>query len=239
MNAANEHSIAVAAEISAAGPAAGPAAERVILTHCAACGKGLSDPFSVESGIGPICRNSFGLEGADESDRATLRSLIAEAARPLKECSAERALAIADSVESAGFPALAQRMRKRFAKKAEREAAARRKAEEAARRKARWEARNRAVRVEPESLIVTHRSGRRTDSGRSGYGVYAPYLEEEAQRVAFTSAIKALGALGGRNAEGKFRWWLPEGQRSALWGILKAHFGGRGVTCNGVDIPAA
>lgn len=210
-----------------------------VLTHCAACGRGLKDPFSVEAGVGPICRQSFGLEGADESDRAHLKALIAEAARPLKECSAERALSIADSVEAAGFPALAARMRKRFAKKAEREAKAKAKAEEAARRKARWEARRKAVRVEPESLIVTHRSGRRTDSGREGYGVYTPYLEEEAQRAAFTSAIKALGAKGGRNLEGKFRWWLPESQRSALWGVLKAHFGGRGMTCNGRDIPAA
>ena len=234
-----EHAIACAAEIAAAGPDAAPSAERIILTHCAACGKGLSDPFSVESGIGPICRGKHGLEGATEEDRQTLRGLIAEAARPLKECSAERALSIADSVEAAGFPALAQRMRKRFAKKAEREAAAKAKAEEKARKKALWEARRKAVRVEPESFIVTHRSGRRTLSGRSGFGVYTPYLEEEAERAAFTSAIKALGAKGGRNLEGKFRWWLPESQREALWGVLKAHFGGRGMTCNGADIPAA
>ena len=235
MNAANEHSIAVAAEIAAAGPTA----ERVILTHCAACGKGLSDPFSVETGVGPICRGKHGLEGATEEDRQTLRNLIAEAAKPLKECSAERALSIADSVEAAGFPALAQRMRKRFAKKAEREAKAKAAAEEAARKKARWEARRKAIRVEPESLIITHRCGRRTDSGREGFGVYTPYLEDEAARSAFTSAIKALGAKGGRNEEGKFRWWLPESQRVALWGLLKTHFGGKGMTCNGADIPAA
>ena len=227
-NAANEHAVAASA----------PSAQRVILTHCAACGKGLSDPFSVESGIGPICRNSYGLEGATEEDRATLRSLIAEAAAPLAKCSAERALSIADSVEAAGFPALAQRMRKRFAKKAEREAKAKAKAEEAARRKARWAARNRAVRVEPEQEIIQHRRGPRS-VGRSGYGVYTPYLEDEGARSAFTSAIKALGARGGRNESGKFRWWLHESQREALWGLLKAHFGGRGMTCNGRDIPAA
>ena len=95
------------------------------------------------------------------------------------------------------------------------------------------------MRVEPESFIVTHRSGRRTDSGREGYGVYTPYLEDEAQRAAFTSAIKALGARGGRSESGKFRWWVAATQREALWGVLKTHLGGRGVTCNGRDIPAA
>ena len=227
--AANEHAVAAAAEIAASVPAT--AAAPIVLSNCAACGKGLWDPFSVEAGVGPKCRGDYGLEGATEEDRATLRGLIAEAARPLKECSAERALAIADSVEAAGFPALAQRMRKRFAKKAEREEKARKKAEAEARRK--------AVRVEPESLIVRHRCGRRTDSGREGYGVYTPYLEEEAQRAAFTSAIKALGARGGRSESGKFRWWVAATQREALWGVLKDHFGGRGVTCNGRDIPAA
>ena len=214
------------------------AAANPVLTHCAACGRGLKDPFSVEAGVGPICRGKHGLEGATEEDRQTLRDLIAEAARPLKECSAERAMSIADSVEAAGFPALAARMRKRFAKKAEREEKARRKAEEAARRKARWEARRKAIRVEPELELIRHGSGPRS-VGRSGFGVYTPYLEDESARRAFSFAIKALGAKGGRNESGKFRWWLPESQRFALWGVLKTHFGGTGMTCNGTDIPAA
>lgn len=237
-----EHSIACAAEIAAAGPDAAPSvapsAERIILTHCAACGKGLSDPFSVESGIGPICRGKHGLEGATEEDRATLRDLIAEAAAPLAKCSAERALSIADSVEAAGFPALAQRMRKRFAKKAEREAKARKKAEEKARRKARWEARRKVVRVEPEMELITHRSGIRT-VGRSGFGVYTPYIEDDTARSKFNTDMHCLGARGGRNDAGKFRWWVSQYQREHLWNVLKVHFGGRGMTCNGKDIPPA
>jgi ribosomal protein L3 len=47
----------------------------VIPTHCSCCGRALTDPTSIEFGIGPICRGKYGYEDAHDIDDRTAKEV--------------------------------------------------------------------------------------------------------------------------------------------------------------------
>ncbi len=59
-------------------------ATRMMATHCVCCGKSLVDAPSLESGMGPICRQKYGynddMAGISERRRKSANKLICEAA---------------------------------------------------------------------------------------------------------------------------------------------------------------
>ena len=48
-------------------------ATRMLATHCAACGRPLVDATSVETGMGPVCRERYGYDARSEITRLNSR----------------------------------------------------------------------------------------------------------------------------------------------------------------------
>lgn len=84
-------------------------ATQMLATHCAACGRPLVDAVSVESGMGPDCREKYGKWPA-EVDRATINKLVHDIALD-QFCSPEQAKALHDL----GATRIAARVAERFA----------------------------------------------------------------------------------------------------------------------------
>lgn len=88
-------------------------ATKLLATNCACCGRALVDAVSVETGIGPDCREKYGVSfeiGTPAHDEAN--ALVHEVAR--KGVSKERARQIFDRIAALGFVVLAERIAKRF-----------------------------------------------------------------------------------------------------------------------------
>ncbi len=90
-------------------------ATKMLATNCAACGKPLVDSVSVEYGIGPDCRQKYGLnDDTDQVHRATANRLVYQIALdPFAKDVATRIAAL----EALGFGTLATRIIKRLAKR--------------------------------------------------------------------------------------------------------------------------
>lgn len=86
-------------------------ATRMLATDCLLCGRPLVDALSVETGIGPICREKAGyLLGAPEEQRRAANALIHQAAL------GQVPIAFAvTSLEGLGFGKLAATVAERFA----------------------------------------------------------------------------------------------------------------------------
>lgn len=86
-------------------------ATKLLATACACCGRALVDAVSVETGIGPDCREKFGV-AADATNRDEANALVHEVAK--KGVSKSDCRAICAKLRDIGFEALAARIMKRF-----------------------------------------------------------------------------------------------------------------------------
>lgn len=89
----------------------------LLASSCLCCGRPLRDAVSVETGVGPVCREKFGYyaEATDEA-RTIANGLIHEAA--VSATTNDRRLEIATTLDELGFAVIAKTIRKRFLKAA-------------------------------------------------------------------------------------------------------------------------
>ena len=87
-----------------------PACE-MLATHCAVCARPLVDAVSVEQGIGPVCRDKYGVaDGATEEQRAAANVIVARIAREVSGLTDENVLDLVGELRDLGFVALADRI---------------------------------------------------------------------------------------------------------------------------------
>lgn len=88
-------------------------ATKLLATACACCGRALVDAVSVETGIGPDCREKYGVH-FDTTNEAHVEAnaLVFQVAR--KGMTAKDAQPIFDRLAALGFTVLADRIAKRF-----------------------------------------------------------------------------------------------------------------------------
>lgn len=88
-------------------------ATKLLATACACCGRALVDAVSVETGIGPDCREKYGVH-FDTTNEAHVEAnaLVFQVAR--KGMTAKDAQPIFDRLAALGFNVLADRIAKRF-----------------------------------------------------------------------------------------------------------------------------
>lgn len=85
----------------------------LLATHCAACARPLVDSVSVEAGMGPVCRQRYGVaEGASDADREAANKIVHEIARLQ---SGDRVVELVGELRALGFAVLADRVTKRLA----------------------------------------------------------------------------------------------------------------------------
>lgn len=88
---------------------------RRLATHCVCCGLPLRDAVSVETGIGPICREKHGYgEAVTDENRSEANRLVHAAGVAAKECRLTDLFGIADLIEALGFAKLAGVIRDRY-----------------------------------------------------------------------------------------------------------------------------
>lgn len=88
-------------------------ATKLLATACACCGRALVDAVSVETGIGPDCREKYGVTFDTTNDaHVEANALVFQVAR--KGMTAESARPIFDRLAALGFSVLADRIAKRF-----------------------------------------------------------------------------------------------------------------------------
>ncbi len=86
---------------------------KLVATQCSVCGRPLVDAPSLESGIGPICREKYGFNvEVDEDVRKEANQLVYQIAC---DQAAPSSLIACDRLEAIGFPALANIIRDRLA----------------------------------------------------------------------------------------------------------------------------
>lgn len=178
----------------------------LLATHCLCCGRPLRDPLSVETGVGPVCRDKYGYttQGNPET-RAACSKLIHAAAQP--GLTATQVYAFADKIEKLGFDGVAARVRERFARAFE------------------WENENKAkpVRIKRAPYSI---HGQRFENA---IWLHTPY--EKRHTKVFNAELKA--AITGTaqrtgTKDGDTFWWIINPSRAAdVHGLLKAHFDGR------------
>lgn len=184
-------------------------ATALFATKCLCCGRALVDAVSVETGVGPVCRQKHGYNAPVSSEgRTAVNALIHEAA--LNATTDIRRIEIAGIIESEfGFDILANKIRERFMK-ASREGV--------------------AVTITKREVIF--------GKGQFAEAVEA-FVVQNQWADGFADAIKAeidwRDRTVLRDENGKFTGWAvrPEVKR-ALWDIVKAFFAGEtGVGPNG------
>lgn len=111
-------------------------ATKLLATNCACCGRALVDAVSVETGVGPDCREMHGyaeaqgdadwaradrfLDGAvmldetQQTPREAVNILVHRVARSAKTIDKNFAAAIFNAIDALGFSVLAERIAKRF-----------------------------------------------------------------------------------------------------------------------------
>lgn len=88
-------------------------ATKLLATHCACCGRSLVDAVSVEHGIGPDCRERYGVDVVvDEAARKEANEIVFRLAR--RGLSRKDAQPLFDRLAALGFAVLADRVAKRF-----------------------------------------------------------------------------------------------------------------------------
>ena len=92
--------------------------KRRLATNCCACGMLLSDSKSVEIGMGPTCREKYGLKAAfagfSESKRKRVNKLIHEAGIACEANEVQTVFDLSDKIEKAGLGIVADKVRNRF-----------------------------------------------------------------------------------------------------------------------------
>lgn len=90
-------------------------ATRMLATHCVVCGRPLVDDVSVETGIGPECREKAGIVPDVSAEvQAAGNKLVFEAALAAGKGHAERVLALAEQIKALGFERLGDLVATRF-----------------------------------------------------------------------------------------------------------------------------
>jgi hypothetical protein len=108
-------------------------ATKLLATNCACCGRALVDAVSVETGVGPDCREmhgyaeaqgdadwsravSFGVLDANAyaTARDAVNALVHMVARSAKTLDRASAAAVFNTIDALGFSTLAERIAKRF-----------------------------------------------------------------------------------------------------------------------------
>lgn len=88
-------------------------ATKLLATACACCGRDLVDAVSVETGIGPDCREKYGVTfDTSNAAHAEANALVFQVAR--KGITAREASLAFDRLHELGFTVLAERIAKRF-----------------------------------------------------------------------------------------------------------------------------
>ena len=86
---------------------------KLLATHCLCCGRPLRDATSVETGIGPVCREKYGYnETISEDARKEANHLVWYAAQP--DQTVEIIIDCAERIEGLGLINLANKIRERF-----------------------------------------------------------------------------------------------------------------------------
>lgn len=90
------------------------AGTKMLATHCAACGRPLLDAKSVETGMGPICRDKFGFDAdVSEENRRAANQIVYQIA--LVQTGFAAAIGAA-MLKEIGFAVLAKRILQRVIK---------------------------------------------------------------------------------------------------------------------------
>lgn len=172
----------------------------LLATNCACCGRPLVDALSVETGMGPVCREKHGFNAADAEVDFLAVAVALAAALPealyvatVKGCASAREAAnrlvhraavaqegpdftaCAQGIAALGFTTLATTLVKRA----------------------------KGVRVE------------RTEAGE--LGVFLP-----GYNPLFVAKAKAIGGRAKKLSAKVWRWDFPAAKRAALWSVLKA-----------------
>ncbi len=87
----------------------------LVATNCAVCARPLCDSVSVETGIGPICREKFGYYGSDPEAQVEANALVHKIAIDQTGPDVNEAIA---RLRALGFEKLAARITKRIAGRA-------------------------------------------------------------------------------------------------------------------------
>jgi Family of unknown function (DUF6011) len=88
-------------------------ATKMLATHCAACGRPLVDAVSIETGLGPICRDKYGYNTeVAETIRKLANTIVYTIALDPQGL---KALQNAEALREIGFPLLADVITKRIA----------------------------------------------------------------------------------------------------------------------------
>lgn len=88
-------------------------ATKLLATACACCGRALVDAVSVETGIGPDCREKYGVDVVvDEAARTEANALVHAVAK--KGVSRKECREICKQLAALGYVVLAARIMKRF-----------------------------------------------------------------------------------------------------------------------------
>ncbi len=88
---------------------------RMLATHCCCCGRPLLDSVSVETGMGPICRDRHGIGELDSENRDEANELTAAAAVAAQAGLVYEVERISAKIAALGFDGLADAIRNRFA----------------------------------------------------------------------------------------------------------------------------
>ncbi len=182
---------------------------KLLATSCLVCGLPLRDPHSLETGIGPICREKHGYETQGNPEtRAQVSKLIHSAAEP--GTTAVDIYAIADKIEALGFPDVANKVRTRFAKAYK------------------WETgKSKALPVIIKEEMFSFRGKK-----EMCILLHTPY--ERASTGIFNNEMKNM--ISGDDRTGvkigdTFYWVVKSHRRPDVMGLLLAHFEGR--MCHG------
>lgn len=95
---------------------------KMLASHCVICGRALVDAASVTAGVGPECRANLNLPEIDDSTRKAANKLVYDAAIAAQQGRIEDVLKFANEIEGLGLTVLADKVRNRFTKAADREA---------------------------------------------------------------------------------------------------------------------
>lgn len=183
---------------------------QLLATHCICCGRPLRDPISVETGVGPICRQRHGYTSqGDEDTRAACSKLIHAAAQ--KGLSAVKVYAFADKIQALGFTGVADRVRTRFVRAYE------------------WETGENARPIMVKRAPFTIRGKKHENA----IWLHTPYSKKGTKEfnAELKQSITGEFRTGTKDNQGTFWWIISPEKDQNVNGLLKAHFEGR--MCHG------
>jgi len=190
-------------------------ATKMLATRCACCSRPLLDTVSVESGVGPDCRKKYGYGSPQQAPDWNLAVVLLDSLMDKGLVLGEKGTAALSAQDAHGLSnALVHYVA----------------CEQKGANVAIVVATIRALGWHNLSTCIAERIGSITVTEEKGnFLVKAPYSE------AFNMKIARVTGPGSWDKVRKVRV-VPVRQRRALWGIIKATFGGRGMLCNGAVV---